>query len=229
MFWSAFQRLYAAMPKEAFGKGSGADWTAGMYKLLHGLRTDFGLHCECRQAHPDQKPTTPGERMHIDFFWYLADSGAWASPVAVIEHENLAEGAMADWWKIAQLAAPLRVFIGYARTQALVERFSYGLQTIAHEERWFLPPGTEDLLIVGDYADCSVFRAWTRSAGAGWTELPDARAPQLAGAIQEFDTARPWTPNDIVLSVDAYAHWREGGALEALRADPGRGSSDHFD
>ncbi|RKG68665.1 hypothetical protein D7V80_11755 [Corallococcus sp. CA054B] len=205
-----------------------------MYKLLHKLRRELSMHCECKaQAlHQDQVDTVRGERMNVDFFWYELDSKQWSRPTVVIEHENVEEGALLDFWKVTLLDAPLRVFIGYARTKAGVTKLFERLTTQEGMDEWRVPAGAADLVILGDYEECLDFTAWTRTAGAAWSRLGSAPAPQLEPLRPRPGSAekRPWSPNDIVRSVDAYVQVREspaqrGAVVAALATATGRSLS----
>lgn len=208
-FWRRFQSLYSKASPQTFGNGAGAAWTRGMYRLLHELKTDMSLHCECKSAHPDQVNTVRGERMHIDFFWYAKDSGDWARPEVVIEHENYKEGAFKDFWKVTLVDAPLRVFIGYAAREDGVVALFEQLRQTATDHHWGVPRGSADLVILGDYDVCARFRAWARTADNDWTSLGTVPAPSVPSRKASLER-RPWSPNDIVRSIDAYRRVQEG-------------------
>jgi hypothetical protein len=109
--------------------------------------------------------------MNIDFCWYPKNCGRLGAPVVVIEHENIEQNLLEDFWKVSQLAAPLRVCIGYATTAAGIERLSRQALESSEHERWPCPEYSEDLLILGDYEVCA-FHAWTRAGTSGWKGLP---------------------------------------------------------
>jgi hypothetical protein len=164
--------------------GGRNDWTELMYRVLHGVKDDLGLWCECKEAshHDDQPGTVPGERLHIDFFWYHRAPGhearaklpeeLYQPPCIVIEHENAGERLEYNLWKLSQLAAPLRILIGYAdaRGPRNVDGRKNELLHTAQSAGLFAPAGTEDLLLLSDDEPTDKFTAWWRPAGQSWLD-----------------------------------------------------------
>ncbi len=147
-----------------------------MYALLHDVAEEASFFCECRQPHPHQADTIPGERFHIDFFWYPKDAGRWARPSVVIEHENFEYEAEYDLWKVCQFAAPLRVFIGYARDEAAVPEMWKRLRVMLSENRLARISDSETLVMLGDYDKCVAFHAWVAGGDSEFRELPLVRS-----------------------------------------------------
>lgn len=113
-FWAQFKlQVAAAQPS-----GYGGAWTVGMYDVLHRVQRHFGVWCQCK-VHPksQQRDGRSGERMGIDFTWFPMTGSEWIAPLVAIEHENLWTdiARSVDHWKVNQIAASLRVFIGYVQ------------------------------------------------------------------------------------------------------------------
>ncbi len=168
-FWNEFTKAL----KRSAPQGYGASWTRGMGKVLHSVQDALGLWCQCRQ-HTNRKNGRNGERMGVDFTWYPAVENEWVAPVAAIEHENAwsEHERKVDYWKVNQIAAPLRVFIGYVRSADEVEPAAKDL--MQHEGEWNPVPNGEAMIIIGhDGMPLGGFRAWACKQGdaSTWQEL----------------------------------------------------------
>ena len=170
-FWQALcSELQRVQPR-----GYGTAWTTGMYEVLHGVQRRFRLWCQCG-AHASAADGQNREMLEIDFTWFAGEND-WDAPVVAIEHENShvrAERAK-DHWRVNQVAAPLRVFIGYVGARRSLDAAAAELRE--REARCNQVVGGEALLLMG-YANMDVtdFRAWSCLQGepSTWRELPFA-------------------------------------------------------
>ena len=176
-FWSSFIAQYVEAVRDPawFKSEFGEDHTRGMYRVLHAMQQARQLWCECRFRHDGAPESRPGERMSADFFWYPADTGRWARPVAAIEHQTIDQAPMEDVWRVCQFTAPLRVFIGYARREDEIQGLWNELRNNIHENRLAKVPGSETLVILGDYDPTSVFHAWASGGDGEFRHLSEAR------------------------------------------------------
>ncbi|REG31009.1 hypothetical protein ATI61_106479 [Archangium gephyra] len=158
---AAFREEYTA--KDA----TGAMWTTHMFEVLHRMQHRFAMHCLCE--HGDGKHHEPGEALEIDLMWFKRNGGTYDVPLLALEHENsyLAAEAKKDFWRVFQVAAPLRVFIGYSRNnpeqrlEELVTLRSKGWQgDLFHRLQ-----GGEDIALVGQRG-MGGFNSWY---GAVWS------------------------------------------------------------
>ena len=183
-FLEAFASRFAT-ERENYTNGGCADWTELMYRVLHQVKDDLKLWCECKMAehHEKQPGTVRGERLHIDFFWYHRVPGhetraksveeVYQPPCIVIEHENADARLEYNLWKLSQLAAPLRVLIGYSKVRGRkkVERRVTTLIEMARSANLFTPVETEDLWLLSDDAPSKTFSAWRRPVGGSWSDV----------------------------------------------------------
>jgi hypothetical protein len=174
-FWEAFK---GAVPAHLPRNGQGL-WSMAMFDVLHRAQSRFDVWCQCRQ-HPSGFAGHSGERMGIDFTWYPNTDEIWSAPIVAIEHENTWRdaGRDQDHWKVNQIAATLRVFIGYCRTLQHVDDYA---DTLRHREtNWLSVPAGEALLILG-YAGMPVdgFHAWSCQQGRPdtWQKLSSRAHP----------------------------------------------------
>lgn len=150
----------------------GGAWTEGIYEVLHDVQNELGLWCACEKpdcvrgpgAHTGRK----GEYLEIDLMWFDRASGDYGVPVVAIEHENSyrPEDIAVDFWRVCQLAVPLRVCIGYAPDAARVPQLQRVLLGKASE--WRRLPGGEDLLVLG-HAEMKPddYQAWCITGAPG--------------------------------------------------------------
>jgi hypothetical protein len=176
IFWEKFQPAVRAARPEDYG----AKWTEGMYAALHRVQSELGLWCQCR-FHRDTNNGRSGERLGIDFMWYPGitpgldeHESEWIPPLVAIEHENSwsSSSRSVDHWKVSQITAPLRVFIGYTSKARDVETEAKKLQ--AREPRWHAVDGGQAMIIFGhNRMNHTGFRAWCAPQRADtWIELP---------------------------------------------------------
>lgn len=165
IFWELFCKE-VRVTSEADGYGA-VGWTSLMTTVLHGVQDSLGLWCQCR-GH--QGPNgRKGERMGIDFTWYSNGADEWVPPLVAIEHENQwhSQERLRDHWKVSQIASPLRVFIGYTKTESELERAADELKV--HEDKWFSIKDGESIIILGYAHMQKDFRAWiTRQGVQAW-------------------------------------------------------------
>jgi hypothetical protein len=165
-FWKIFQEAESAAPATA----GASEWTLRMYAVLHDVRKTLGnLYCICGPGHIGEDAGNAGERFRIDLTWYPNDAAAgdFDPPLVAIEHENKYgfQDANWDWWKLNQIAVPLRVFVGYTRTASAVPGRAHALATLARKSRWRNVTGGETLLVLGFKGmEPGRFRAWRLDA-----------------------------------------------------------------
>lgn len=140
--------------------GMSAVWTSGMYGVLVNIGEKAGYQVYYKKH--------PYEINNIDFVYAPAEGDIdtnWNPPAVIIEHENAwdIEATKWDFWKACLYAAPLRVIIGYKRTEldsqetgnSLVEFYTRcGLRQL---------PDGETLLIMGWVQESSKrdWHTWT--------------------------------------------------------------------
>ena len=167
-FWGRFQaNLLSERPS-----GFGGEWTRGMYQVLHAVQRDLNLWCQCKPGH-ETPQGAKGELLKIDMMWFKQGVSRWAPPLVAIEHENAwnLDESRTDFWRVAQICAPLRICIVYVRTADRVENTANALISTAVENEWQRLPDAEDLLVLGHgNMGWDGFRAWRLDA-AGTTEL----------------------------------------------------------
>lgn len=172
--------------------GNAGQWTSGMYKALHRVQSQLNLWCQCK-AHEDPKTGASFECMQIDFLWFEnekwanlpKDEAEWVPAAVAIEHENLwvPRASDVDHWKVSQIAAPLRVFIGYVSTPDEIDPAASRIKS--REERWYGIPEGEALVVFG-HGNMHIrnFRAWSSEQGKGatWCLLPGASEEPASAA-----------------------------------------------
>jgi len=171
-FWEKFKKeVLAAKPF-----GYGGSWSAGMYDALHRVQTGLKLWCQCKSHPVATRNGRNGERMGIDFTWYPNGNNEWVAPLVAIEHENLwtDQARNVDHWKVNQIAAPLRVFIGYVSKEADVQGVANEL--MKRESEWNAVSGdtAEGMIILGhDGMAHGDFAAWACRQGdaTSWRRL----------------------------------------------------------
>lgn len=154
-FLSAFRKAVVQRPIAPTGKAR--DWTAWAVECLHEVHREAGLGCTCHHIKHGAAGRPEGElgfkRENLwDLTWYRW-SALYEHPVVVIEHENVwSEVAFArDAWKLTMALAPLRVMVGYTRTEAEhLDRASWWNE-MAKRHDWHFPPHCEDLVLVGHW------------------------------------------------------------------------------
>lgn len=156
-------------------------WTQGMYDVLHKVQEQLGLRCQCT-AHPKASTGGSHENLKLDFTWFAPhphlslEEQQWVPIDVAIEHENVWKpfARSLDHWKVNQIGAYLRVFIGYVGKDEQVDQAASAL--MAREDRWFSVPGGQTLIIIGNCTQDYRFRAWwTRQGVRAWIELPRMR------------------------------------------------------
>lgn len=154
-----------------------------MYGALHAVQSSLNYWCQCGR-HGRLPAGSVGERLKIDLLWFSQDTQGlqsgeeeWIAPVVAIEHENDYTDAArsVDHWKVSQVAALLRVFIGYTRHGNNIDVASKVLRD--RESRWRPVPGGEALIILGhSQMQYGCFRAWWARQGQGdWKECGNPR------------------------------------------------------
>lgn len=173
-----FWKKFSAAMKEVEPEGYGKDWTDGIYKTLHKMQKEEGFWCQCAKHSEDEGTSTlgqKGERLNIDLMWFpsLAKNEDWIAPVVAIEHENLYKEIerSIDHWKVSQVAAPLRVFIGYVSTPDEIEHAAKILRD--RERFWNAVEGGQSLIIMGHKEmNYGCLRGWLSPQGKmDWVEL----------------------------------------------------------
>jgi hypothetical protein len=112
--------------------------------------------------------------------WFDPKGGDWDAPLLALEHENNHSRAAArkDCWRVFQIAAPLRIFIGYTSTEETQVRRVSELSSMRDPKqgsRVHMLPGGEDIVLIGHY-EMQDFTDWK---GAIWT--PDGMC-----SLEEF-------------------------------------------
>jgi hypothetical protein len=103
-FWSRFRTQVAIRRPTGFG----AEWTRGMYDVLHAVQLDLNVWCQCRPGH-EPSQGAKGELLKIDMMWFERTDRRWDPPLVAIEHENAwtVDAARTDFWRVCQICAPL--------------------------------------------------------------------------------------------------------------------------
>lgn len=161
----SFRMHFRALPIE------GGIWSPHMFETLHAVRDDFGLWCKCEFGEKSASHGVKGEFLKIDMMWFPKGerTGEYDVPVFALEHENRHTDyhAKEDFWRVFQVAAPLRVFIGYAmenRATALVDALS-DMRWVKGRDRFNQLPGGEDIALVGAYP----MQGWESWQGVVWS------------------------------------------------------------
>lgn len=164
--------------------GYGGRWTQAMYSLLHDVQRRLDLWCQC-QHHDNQPDGGSGERLKVDLLWFpktildlAEDEQEWVAPLVAIEHENgyRARDRAIDHWKVSQVAAPLRVFIGYTNSASQMSSAAEMLQR--RESRWNVIQNGEALIVLGhSNMKFECFRLWSAKQGSKepWSEFGASR------------------------------------------------------
>jgi hypothetical protein len=102
--------------------------------------------------------------------WFPRQGTDYDAPEFALEHENHYgwHETAKDFWRVFQVAAPLRVFVGYARTDA-EERMEKLVELRSPRwrgDRFHRLPKGEDILLVG-HRRMQNFEDW---CGAVWTD-----------------------------------------------------------
>lgn len=164
------------------------EWSQTMSGVLHNVRSDFALWCKCKLAGDgtghgkavqrrnltkvgaENEFGSDGEFLSIDMMWFEPGGAAhdYDPPLMALEHENNHRDidAMADFWKVLQVAAPLRIFIGYtreSRVPGLVDELAR-LRWDGGRDRCHSLPGGEDIALVGGYQ----MKGWESWSGRVW-------------------------------------------------------------
>jgi hypothetical protein len=161
-FWRCFRVQVVARRPAGFG----AEWTQGMYDVLHAVQQDLNLWCQCKPGHAPSQGDK-GELLKIDMMWFERPGRQWDPPLVAIEHENAwsLHAALVDFWRVSQICAPLRVCIAYVRSASGVDEAANTLLSTAVAHGWKRLPGAEDLLVLGHGdMDSGGFRAWRLDA-----------------------------------------------------------------
>jgi hypothetical protein len=143
-----------------------------MFPLLHKVQLDLGAWCRCAVADEIPGQHAPrGEYLKIDMMWFNPKGGFWDAPLMALEHENAHSRGAArhDCWRVFQIAAPLRIFIGYTSTEKTQARRVTELRNMRDPQkgnRVHMLPGGEDIVLIGHY-EMRDFNDWK---GTVWTQ-----------------------------------------------------------
>jgi len=140
--------------------GFSGQWSRGMYTVIEQIGEEANFTVK------DKK--TGGEVNHLDFAFIPKSKKKNLDydypPAVVIEHENRynVEETWKDFWKLCLYAVPLRVMIGYQRTDE--EALTAGQELVQRYQGWNLRqiPSGETLLIMGwrQYPDERKWHMW---------------------------------------------------------------------
>lgn len=155
-FMNILAMLFAKSPQPSIYGGE--SWTHYMTRMLHLTAKAGSLVCCCHQgnitAHEEIFGAESGceyREYLFDLTWYSNNNGYYEQPAVIIEQENHYDPSefRLDFWKLMVGYAPLRVMVGYTKTQAECSDRIDWLNQAVNENQWNFPPQTEDLVLVG--------------------------------------------------------------------------------